>query len=56
MMIIVTWMDGMKEIYRAESYRVVDGELVITENSSYARRQDQRRIPLGNVRVWKVER
>lgn len=53
--IIVTWMDGLRETYHAESYRVADGELVITEDGSYARRRDERHFPLCNIRTWKAE-
>ena len=54
--VIVTWMDGVQETYRAESYRVAEGELVLSEDRSYAGRADTRHIPLHNVRVWKAER
>jgi hypothetical protein len=48
-------MDGLRETYHAESYRVADGELVITEDGSYARRRDERHFPLCNIRTWKAE-
>lgn len=54
--IIVTWMDDRQETYRATNYKVIDGELVITENQSYARRDDHQHFPLANVRTWRVER
>jgi hypothetical protein len=55
--VIVTWMDGQKEIYWATSYRVADAQLVLTgEDGSYGTRDTSRSIPLCNVRIWKAER
>ena len=54
--VTVTWMDGTQENYPVANYFVADGELVLIENDSYAKRNDTRHIPLANVRVWKAER
>jgi hypothetical protein len=54
--ITVTWMDGVQVAYRAASYAVRDGELVLTENDSYATRDDTRHIPLPGIRFWAAVR
>jgi hypothetical protein len=54
--ITVTWMDGRQETYRAESYRVIESQVMLTgEDGSYGTRDTIRSIPLHNVRIWKAE-
>jgi hypothetical protein len=54
--VIVTWMDGKQETYRAEDVRTHDGQLhVFTKNQSALGSREAYHLPLASIRVWKEE-
>lgn len=56
--IIVTWMDGSQETYRARSYEHGVHHLSITTDNDRVLGGEPERyvIPLNNVKIWKAER
>lgn len=54
--LLITWMDGSQESYKAEEVWVKDGVLTMTEPGSFATRGNTRNFPLANIRTYNIER
>lgn len=58
MIITVTWMDGLSETFRCESWALTDACLWLKPEPSlaaYGKEEPARCIPLYNVRIWTAE-
>ena len=53
--VVVTWMDGQREVCRCGALRVTDGILYLIQDRYPVSDDPARAFPVSNIRTWTVD-